>query len=105
MFDLWVRDTEITVWFAVSAVLIILPIQLILCFKAKRLLVKLLPVALLAVTTIIFSALMLTARDWTAFGYAILAVFYGVLLLFGAIAWGIWAIAKQVKRKKATKGC
>ena len=103
MFDLWIRDIEITALIALSAVLLVLPVQLLLCFKAKKRTVKLLPTAISAAAVLLFLGLMITATDWNAVGYVIFAVFSGVLLLFSGIGWGIWAIAKLVKQKKADR--
>ena len=99
MFDLWVRDTGITVLIAASAILIVLPLQLVLCFRAKKLFFKLLPAVLLAVAAVTFWVLMRTAKDWSALVYLIFAVFSGVLLIFSGIGWGIWGISGFVKRK------
>ena len=103
MVDLWVRDTWIAALITVSAVFVVLPIQLILCFKAKKRLIKLLPTAVFAVATIAFYIMMITAKDWSAFEYVILAVFSVVLLMFSGIAWGIWAVLRLVKKKKCSK--
>ena len=103
MVDLWVRDTWIAVLITVSAVFVVLPIQLVLCFKAKKRLIKLLPTAVFAVAMIVFYIMMLTAKDWSALVYVILAVFFGVLFLFSGIAWGIWAVLRLVNKKKCGK--
>ena len=99
MFDLWARDTAIVALIAAFAILIVLPVQLILCFRAKKLLIKLLPAILLAVTAITFYIMAITAKDWSGFAYMIVTVFFGVLLIFSGIAWGIWAIVRLVKKK------
>ena len=100
MFDLWSRDTEIMLLLAVSAICIVMPIQLVLCFRAKRFLIKLLPAILLTVATVTFYAMILVTTDWSAFAYGILAIFSEVLLFFSAIAWGIWGIAKLIHKRK-----
>ena len=100
MYDLFARDTKIVLLIAVAAVLIILPTQLALCFKAKRLFIKLIPTVLLAVATFVLYIMAITAKDWSGFVYIILAVAAGVLLIFSGIAWGIWAITKLIKRTK-----
>ncbi len=98
--DITIRDIDVTTVIAVSAVLVVLPIQLLLCFKVKKLLLRLLPTMLLAVTTVVFFAMMATAKDWDAIGYAILGVFSGVLLIFSGIGWGVWAVALFIRKKK-----
>ena len=98
MGDVWIRDIEITTLIAASSVLIVLPVQLLLCFKVKKLFVRLLPPLVLAATTVFLFILMRMKTDWDAIGYAILGVFSGVLLVFSGIAWGIWAIVKLIKK-------
>ena len=102
MVDLWARDTVIMLLITLPAVLIVLPVQLLLCFKAKRRWGKLLPTILFAVLTPVFYAVALMVHDWSAFVYLILAVLSGVLLLFSGLAWGIWGIVKLVRKKSIT---
>ena len=86
---------------AVSSILLVLAIQLLLCFKVKNLFFRLLPSFVLTASTIIFFTMMRLATDWDALGYAILFVFSGVLLIFSGIAWVIWAIVKLIKKRKS----
>lgn len=100
MGDMWIRDIEITSLIAISSVLVVLPIQLLLCFKVKSVFLRLLPSILLTATTILLFTMMTTSRDWDAIGYAVLGVFSGVLLIFSGIGWGIWAIVRCIRKKK-----
>ena len=84
---------------AACAVLVVLPVQLVLCFRAKKLFVKLLPTAVLAAGMVTFYLMALTARSWVAFVYLIIAAFAGVWFIFGGIAWGIWSMIKWIKQK------
>ena len=93
------RDTLLFVLAGVSAILII-AIQLILCFKAKKLLIKLLPAILSAAAAIVFCVLAFTVRDWSALVYIVFAFFAGVMLISSGIAWGIWAIIRLAKSKE-----
>lgn len=100
MGDMWIRDIEITTLIAITSVLVVLPIQLLLCFKVKPVFLRLLPSILLTATTILLFTMMATSRDWDAIGYAVLGVFSGVLLIFSGIGWGIWVIARCIRKKK-----
>ena len=100
MGDMWIRDIEVTTLIAITSVLVVLPIQLLLCFKVKPVFLRLLPSILLTGTTILLFAMMAASRDWDAIGYAVLGVFSGVLLIFSGIGWGIWAIVRCIKKKK-----
>lgn len=100
MGDMWIRDIEVTTLIAITSVLVVLPIQLLLCFKVKPVFLRLLPSILLTGTTILLFAMMAASRDWDAIGYAVLGVFSGVLLIFSGIGWGIWAIVRCIRKKK-----
>ena len=101
MGDMWIRDIEVTTLIAITSVLVVLPIQLLLCFKVKPVFLRLLPSILLTGTTILLFAMMAASRDWDAIGYAVLGVFSGVLLIFSGIGWGIWAIVRCIMKKKS----
>ena len=100
MGDMWIRDVEVTTLIAITSVLVVLPIQLLLCFKVKPIFLRLLPSILLTGTTILLFAMMAASRDWDAIGYAVLGVFSGVLLIFSGIGWGVWAIVRCIRKKK-----
>ena len=102
MLELLSRDTEIVIILAFLSVLIILPAQLLLCFKAKSSLVKLLPTLVLAVTVLALYAVIFILRDRTAIGYGIMAIFVSVLLFFDELAWAIFGIVKLLKRGKGS---
>jgi len=99
MGDMWIRDIEITSLIAISSVFVVLPIQLLLCFKVKPVFLRLLPSILLTGTTILLFAMMAASRDWDAIGYAVLGVFSGVLLIFSGIGWGIWGLVALIRKR------
>ena len=84
---------------AISSVFVVLPIQLLLCFKVKPVFLRLLPSILLTGTTILLFAMMAASRDWDAIGYAVLGVFSGVLLIFSGIGWGIWGLVALIRKR------
>ena len=99
MGDMWIRDIEVTTLIAITSVLVVLPIQLLLCFKVKPIFLRLLPSILLTGTTILLFAMMAASRDWDAIGYAVLGVFSGVLLVFSGIGWGIWGLVALIRKR------
>ena len=103
MFDVWIGDVELTTLTIIVAVAAILPIQLLLCFKVKNLLLRLLPSMLFAIVTIFFFAMIFSSQDWDAIGYAILAMLAGILLFMSGVAWGIWGIVVCVRKNKKKK--
>ena len=48
MFDVWMNDIELTTAVLIFSIFILLPVQLLLCFKVKSSILRLLPVILLS---------------------------------------------------------
>lgn len=80
------------------SVITTLTIQLILCFKVKRIFIKLLPIALLIVSTIVFFICCTSVNGWDALGYLFFALLSFGLIFVCGIGWGIWAVAKRRNR-------
>lgn len=79
---------------AISALLL----QLLLCFKVKRTFIKLLPIALLIVSTIVFSICSASINGWDGLGYLFFALLSFGLIFICGIGWGFWAIAPKKNR-------
>ena len=78
----------------VSAITILI-LQLLLCFKTKKIFIKLLPIALLIVSTIVFSICSASINGWDGLGYLFFALLSLGLLFVCGIGWGIWAIVRK----------
>ena len=100
MFDVWMGDIELTTAVLIFSVVVLFPIQLLLCFKVKSKAFRLLPVILLSIPTIIFTVMSVVITGWDGLGYIFLAIFTGFMLLMCGVGWGIWAISKLIKNKK-----
>ena len=100
MFDVWLGDIELTTLVLNISFIVIIPVQIVLCFKAKRKAVRLLPVIIFCIPTIIFTFMAMIISGWDGIGYIFLAIFSGFMLLACGIAWGIWGISRLIKRKK-----
>jgi len=103
MFEMWGRDAELIGFMLFCAVLVIFPFQLILCSKAKKRLIRLLPTMFLSAMAVLFAVMMRLSKSWAAFLYAILFVFSVVFLLFCGTAWAIWALIRFFKIKNKTQ--
>lgn len=92
-------DTGIFV-FAVSIFAML--IQLLLCFKAKKLSIRLIPTVLFLIPTIVFAILMIPpfSSGWDSLAFLFLALYTGCVTLFCGIGWGIWAIINKIKEKR-----
>ena len=100
MFDVWMGDIELTTAVLIFSLIVLLPIQLLLCFKVKSKAIRLLPIILLSIPTLIFIVMSTTTQGWDGLGYIFLAVFTGFMMLICGVGWGIWAISKLIKKKK-----
>lgn len=98
MFDVWSGNGELTIIALIVSAAVILPVQLLLCFKIRKIVIRLLPVMVLSVLTAVLSLLAAVTSGWDSLGYIVLAVFTGIMLLVCGSAWGIWAIAKHMKK-------
>lgn len=89
----WEIDfSTIVVFLSAIATLIL---QFLLCFKAKKIFIKLLPIALLIVSTIVFSICSASINGWDGLGYLFFALLSFGLLFVCGIAWGNWAIIRK----------
>lgn len=99
MFDVWMGEIELTTLTLAVSIGILLPVQLLLCFKVKSCFLRLLPVLLLSVLVGILMVLWLSSTGWDGLGYGLLAVFAGFMLFLCAVGWSIWAIVRSFQKK------
>ncbi|MBQ2888580.1 MAG: hypothetical protein IJE29_06670 [Firmicutes bacterium] len=100
MFDVWMGDIELTAFVLIFSIIVLLPIQLLLCFKARNKAIRLFPVILLSISAITLYCMGMTSTDWDGLGYLFLAIFSGFMLLMCGMGWGIWAITRLTKKEK-----
>ena len=98
MFDAWIGGIELIRAVLVLSGVVFLLIQLLLCFKVKNKVIRLLPVILLSIVTMFFVVMAGTASDWENLGYIFPAIFIGFMWFMCGMAWGIWAIIKLIKK-------
>ena len=99
MFDVWIGDIELIKAVLVLSGVVLLLIQLLLCFKVKNKVIRLLPAILLFTFTIVFATMASTATDWENLSYIFPAIFIGFMWFMCGMAWGIWAMIKLIKKK------
>ena len=97
MFEINWPDMSTEVFAAITAV-IVLSVQLVLCFKVRKLCVRLIPVCLSAIAAAVCLALTFLSEGWDALGYLLLTMFSAGLLLVCGIGWLVWAIIKKLRR-------
>ena len=88
---------------AVLLILLVIGGQLLLCFKVKKLWIRLIPAVAALIATVAFFVIMLTlAEGWDVLGYLLLWVYSAVLLGADVIAWILFAIIRALKKPKKT---
>lgn len=101
MFDVWIDDFNPAVLVLIVSLFLILPVQLLLCFKAKRIWLRLLPVIVCGALTVLFLFMAFAVlSDWDGIGYLILAIYTTFMLTPCGLGWGIWALWHYLKKNK-----
>ena len=98
MFDVWLGEMELTTLTLLLSVFLLLPLQLLLCFKVRSRLLRPLPVILCSLLVGTFLLLALYTPGWDGLGYIFLALFAGFMLTSCGIGWLIWAILRKKKK-------
>ncbi len=102
MFDIWIGDIELTTFTLIFSVVVLLPLQLLLCFKVKSKVIRLLPIIVLSIPTLCFLVLSVILKGWDGIGCLMLAVLTGFMMFMCGIGWGIYGVTKFVKRRRET---
>ena len=87
---------EVVAWFPI---LIVLLIQLILCFKCRQKAFRLLPVFLLLISSAELFCIGWLVGGWTGFALAIYAYYSAILLLSSGLGWAVWALVRLLFRR------
>lgn len=82
---------------------IVLIIQLLLCFKIKNKFIKLIPVILFLISTIVFSIFIFILDGWNSVGCLLLAIGSLFLLFVCGISWIIWRFNMKLEKDKLKK--
>ena len=99
MLHLGLFDIRTDIFVLLLSVVVVL-FQIFLCFKAKKKNVRLMPVYLSLVLTVVFVILGFIFDGWDSFGFFFLAVCSAVLLADSGIGWAVWSIIKKIKKDK-----
>ena len=99
-YGLW--DFQSTTIFLVIATAVIFPLQLLLCFKGKSLLVRLCPVLLTLLLTVIPWIAVWITNSWLFLVIGYLALYYAAFFLIACGAgWGIRALVTLIARLRS----
>lgn len=80
--------------------ILLLTVQLLLCFKVKKTVVRIIPVCLLSCLTAVFITLIFVSEGWDSLGFLLLAICSAALLLVCGLGWGIWWFVKTGKNTR-----
>ena len=80
---------------AIVVFISVLILQLLLCFKVQKIFIKLLPIALLIVSTVVFSVCSASINGWDGLGYLFFALLSFGLILVCGVGWGVWSIIRK----------
>ncbi len=81
--------------FVLLLCIIVVLFQTFLCFNAKKKIVRLMPIYLLLILTIVFITLGFIFDGWDGFGFFFLAICSAAVLAASGIGWGVWAIVRK----------
>ena len=99
-YGLW--DFQSTTIFLMIAIAVIFPLQLLLCFKGKSLLVRLCPVLLTLLLTVIPWIAVWITKSWLFLVIGYLALYYAAFFLIACGAgWGIRALVTLIARLRS----
>lgn len=91
----WYLEIDFPTIVVFTSAIMTLILQLLLCFKAKKIFIKLFPVALLIISTVVFSICSASINGWDGLGYLFFALLSFGLIFVCGIGWGVWAIARK----------
>ena len=89
------------IWFVIGGV--VLGWQLAFCFLFRRVWLRLIPAAAIALATAVFFGLALSAEGWDALGYAILLILGLIMLGLCLVGWLVFAVVCIVKKRRARR--
>lgn len=86
--------------FLLLSALVLLGIQLLLCFKGKHIWLRLAPSVLCVAATLLFFVLIFVFDGWDRLGFLLLSLCAASFAAVCALGWGIWGIARKCRQEK-----
>lgn len=102
MINLAIIEFDSPIFISIAAT-ILLGLQLLLCFKLKKTIIKIIPAIILFIITIVFIVLTMVNESWDALGFLLLSLFTGGATLVCILGLLIWIIVKAIKKKRSSK--
>ena len=89
---------DITIVFILLALLVVIPIQVLLCFKVRKLWLRLIPIIVSVVLTIACIMMHFISTGWDALGWLFFAIYGVSSIVICAIVWLTWFFIKRFRR-------
>ncbi len=103
MFDVWIDDINLTFVILLFSAFVILPLQLLLCFKVRPLWIRLIPTVLFCTISVISFILTMTITGWDVLFWLIILIYSLFASVVCALAWIICALINLGKAKQKQK--
>lgn len=100
MYDFWFGDVNLAPILLFLAIFVIFPGQLVLCFKTKSRMIRLLPTIVLSVVTTAAVIAACVCMGWDIVFYIVSAIYLAIMLHLCGAAWAIWAIVRLFLLRK-----
>ena len=84
----------------INFVVVVLPVQLILCFKSKSMGPRFVPIMIFAILAMLSIIMNQTTTGWVGLAHIFFAIYALFMIFMCGIGWGIWAVASYMKKKK-----
>ena len=98
MLDFGLFEIRTDIFILILSVLTVI-VQLFLCAKIKKLIIRLIPTIVLATVTVVFTILIFVFDGWDSVGFLLLAVWTAFLLGACGAAWALWWLLTKLKKK------
>ncbi len=103
MFDIWIGEQNLTILMIMFSAIVVLPVQLLFCFKGKTRAVRFIPIILFSVLLIAAIIMYFMASGWNGLFYIVGAIYAVFMLIVCGIGWGIRAIVNMIKNRLTIK--
>ena len=92
------NGVDLAIIFIFSAIFIFFPLQLLFCFKMKKIWIKLIPLVLSGLITITFALIMLFSTGWGKLGWLLMCIYSLASIIFCGISWLIYILIKVTSK-------
>ena len=94
IFNIWIGDINLTALVLIISLVVVLPVQLLLCFKVKSRKIRSMPMTILFLSAAANLLMFAVTSGWKRliFGYG--ALYMAIMMLMCAVGWTVWLVAK-----------